>query len=118
MKFLLDQNLSPQTTRFLRRLGLESTDIRDVGLSGKEDDVIYDYARKGGFVLITYDHDFIYKYIFQKNLEGLILIRLHPQTLEETHNLLKMFFSSVELKQIENSIVVVERHRFRIRKVK
>ena len=118
MKFLLDQNLSPHTTLFLRSLGFNAIDIREVGLSGKEDDEIYVYAVLHKYIIITFDHEFAYKYIFRKDLEGLIIIRLHPQTLHNIHEILKQFFGSVNQDKMSKSISVLERGKFRIRKIK
>ncbi len=39
VKFLLDQNLSPQTADFLRELGWTTKDIRELGKSGASDPV-------------------------------------------------------------------------------
>jgi len=118
MKFLLDQNLSPQTALFLKNLGLEAIDVREVGLSGKEDDEIYAYAVRHKCIIITFDHEFAYKYISRGDLEGLIIIRLHPQTIYNIHELLKQFFGSVGQDKIAKSISVLERSKFKIRKIR
>lgn len=118
MKLLLDQNLSPKTTTFLRGLKLEAKDLREVGLIGADDQRIYEFARAQGFVLVTYDTDFSRRYVFGKDLPGLILLRVHPQTLEILHPVLKDFFSKVQPSQLQDTIAVVERHRYRLRKLK
>lgn len=118
MKFLLDQNLSPQTALFLKFLGINAVDVREVGLGGKEDDEIYAYAVRHRCVIITFDHEFAYKYMFRGDLEGLIIIRLHPQTLHNIHEILKHFFESVDKDKILKSISVLERGKFRMRKIK
>lgn len=118
MKFLLDQNLSPQTALFLKTLGIDAIDVREVGLSGKEDDEIYDYAVLHKCVIITFDHEFAYKYVFRGDLEGLIIIRLHPQTIYNIHELLKQFFENIPQDKMAKSICVLERGKFRIRKIK
>ncbi len=117
MRFLLDQNVSPQTLLFLKSLGIDVLDVRGVGLKGKDDDLIYEYALQHKLVIITYDHEFDYKYVSRKDLDGLILLRVHPQTLEILHPILKKFFDTVDIKKIEKCIVVIERHRCRMRKV-
>ena len=118
MKFLLDQNLSPHTVLFLKTLGIDAIDVRKVGLSGKEDDEIYAYAVRHKYVIITFDHEFAYRYMFRGDLEGLIIIRLHPQTLHNIHEILKQFFEGVDKDKILKSISVLERGKFRIRKIK
>lgn len=117
MKFLLDQNLSPQTTQFLRQLGITVIDVREVGLDGKSDQEIYDYALLNKLVIITFDHEFGYTYLARKDLEALVILRLHPQTKERIHRLLEQFFAKIDEQKTRKSIVVIERHRVRIRKV-
>ena len=109
--------MSPQTTLFLKSISVEAVDIRDVGLSGKPDDIIYAYAVKHNFILITYDLEFSRMYLSGRNLKGLILLRVHPQTKELVHDVLKKVFTTVPESQMKKSIVVVERHRVRIRKI-
>jgi predicted nuclease of predicted toxin-antitoxin system len=118
MKFLLDQNLSPRTTAFLRRLGLEVKDVRDVGLWGATDQDIYAFAKSEGFILVTYDVDFSRRYISDKGLPGLILLRVHPQTIEVLHPVLEDFFTKVGLQQLQSTITTIENHRYRLRKLR
>lgn len=118
MKLLLDQNLSPKTTAFLRRLKLNAKDVRAVGLMGADDQRIYEFAKAEGFILVTYDTDFSRRYVFGKDLAGLILLRVHPQTIEILHPVLKDFFSKVQPSQLQDTIAVVERQRYRLRKLK
>lgn len=118
MKFLLDQNLSPKTTRFLKTLGLDAHDMRDKGLGGASDEKIYEFAKKQDFILITYNSDFSRMYKTRKDLPGLILLRVHPQTIEILHPILKDFFLKLDISRLTNSISVIERHRYRIRRIK
>ena len=120
MKFFLDQNISPKTTAFLRSLGLNVTDVRETGLIGKADEEIYAYALQNKYVLVTFDKDFGYRYMAQRNLEGLIILRIHPQTLERVHPILEEFFTmkAKEAKNIKGNLIVLENVRYRIRKIK
>jgi predicted nuclease of predicted toxin-antitoxin system len=117
LRFLLDQNLSPRTTQYLRELGLDAQDVREVGLTGKSDDVVYEYALKNRFVLITFDHEFGPLFISRRDLEGLIIVRIHPQTLDRVHKAFKEFFAKVTDEQIKHNLVVIEEYRFRIKKM-
>jgi predicted nuclease of predicted toxin-antitoxin system len=118
VKFLLDQNLSPKTKGFLQEMGIDVKDVRDVGLTGAPDEQVYAFAKAEEFMVVTYNSDFSRKYIFEKDLPGLILLRVHPQTVEVLHPVLKDFFSKISPEQIQHSIAVVERHRYRLRKLK
>ena len=58
MKFLLDQNLSSRVVQAIEDLFPGSTHVRDVGLDRSDDDDVWDFARDGGFVLVSKDADF------------------------------------------------------------
>ena len=92
-KFLVDENLSPKTTQFLRGLGLDVTDVSEANLRGKSDDKIYKYALEKKLILITFDHEFGYFY-------------LHS-------------FETIKRREIiiRKSIIILEKSRFRIRRI-
>ena len=58
LKFLIDENLSWRVAEALQKLGIDALHIKDVGLQGKEDEIIMDYAIKENRVLLTQDSDF------------------------------------------------------------
>ena len=118
MKFLLDQNISPRTASHLKSIGLDAAHINEFGMGGASDEEIYKFAADKKFILVTFDHEFSYRFISDRRLPGLVLLRVHPQTLEILHPVLEDFFKKIKLSEIENSIVVVERDRFRIKKIK
>jgi len=118
LKLLLDQNLSPTTAQFLNDIGLEAYDIRKKGLSGASDEQIYAHAVKENLILVTFDITFSRRYISERDLVGLILLRVHPQTTEILHPVLADFFSRFPESKLSGCIAVVERHRYRVRKLK
>lgn len=58
MKLLFDENLSGNLPRALADLFPESADVLRLGLGGAADEVIWEYARTGGFVFVTKDDDY------------------------------------------------------------
>jgi predicted nuclease of predicted toxin-antitoxin system len=118
LRLLLDQNLSPTTARFPRNIGLEAHDIRERGLSGASDEQVYAHAAKENLILVTFDITFSRRYISGRDLPGLILLRIHPQTTEVLHPVLADFFSRFGESKLRGCIAVVERHRYRVRKLK
>lgn len=58
MKFLFDQNLSFKLCRRLADIFPESEQIRLLGMAEADDRSIWDYAKAGGFVLVSQDVDF------------------------------------------------------------
>jgi predicted nuclease of predicted toxin-antitoxin system len=59
MKLLFDQNLSFKLCRLLNDLFPDSSQVRLLGLERADDRAIWDYAKANGFVLITFDADFV-----------------------------------------------------------
>jgi len=58
MKLLFDENLSPNLPRLVRTDFPGSEHVREIGLKGRTDEDIWNYARVNGFTLISKDRDF------------------------------------------------------------
>lgn len=58
MKLLADENLPSRLVQDLADLFPESEHVNLAGLSGGSDEIIWEYAKSGGFVFITKDKDF------------------------------------------------------------
>mgnify|MGYP005860935645 CR=1 FL=1 len=58
MKLLFDQNLSPWLCHNLADWFPDSVHVREVGLRDADDAVIWDYAAKHSYAIITKDADF------------------------------------------------------------
>jgi predicted nuclease of predicted toxin-antitoxin system len=77
VKFLLDQNVSPEV-----RIGADTGDaimtvhVRSVGLASAADEEVLEYARREGFVLVSQDTDFT-NLLFREHADrpSLILLR-------------------------------------------
>ena len=54
-KFVIDEDMPRSTAEFLRKHSYEALDIRDYGLRGSNDDVIYQFAQENESTLITGD---------------------------------------------------------------
>jgi len=93
--------------------------VNEIGLKGESDAEIYEYSKEKKYALITFDHEFGLEYISRKDLDCLIIIRIHPQTREIVHPALEKFFSRVKTGEIQISghLVTIERNRIRLRKV-
>jgi predicted nuclease of predicted toxin-antitoxin system len=58
MKLLLDENLSFRLVRVLQLHFPDTKHVKEIGLSGAEDLIIWDYARSHGFTIVSKDADF------------------------------------------------------------
>ena len=58
MRLFFDQNLSPRLVAILADLHGGSTHVRDEGLQKADDDTVWAYAIRQGFVIVSKDADF------------------------------------------------------------
>jgi predicted nuclease of predicted toxin-antitoxin system len=58
MKFLFDQNISFRVTNKFKDTFPESRQVRELSLEDKSDREIWDYAKREGFTIVTFDADF------------------------------------------------------------
>lgn len=58
MRLLFDENLSPRLAQRLAAAFPESRHVDDVGLHGRADAELWNYAGQHGFVLVSKDNDF------------------------------------------------------------
>lgn len=68
MKLLLDENLSRRIVPFLLDSFPGTTQVALAGLEAANDQAIWDYAKSGGYVIVTKDDDFL----------GLLSLLGHP----------------------------------------
>lgn len=59
MKLPFDENLSPELPGLLARLFPLSAHVRDLGLVGADDSILWNAAVQQGFALATKDDDFV-----------------------------------------------------------
>ncbi|MCF8358093.1 MAG: DUF5615 family PIN-like protein [Prolixibacteraceae bacterium] len=58
MKLLFDQNLSPKLAGFFSEKFDESKHLQDIDLDSAKDSIVWEFARKEGFTIVTKDNDF------------------------------------------------------------
>ena len=58
MKLLFDQNLAPSLVARLAKLFPGSMHVREAGLATADDAAVWEYAKAGGFAILSKDADF------------------------------------------------------------
>lgn len=61
MKLLLDQNLSQRLVQRLAAHFPDSKHVKDFGLTGDDDEAIWQFAAEMGFLLVSKDADFLHR---------------------------------------------------------
>ncbi len=59
MKLLFDQNISPKIVKQLEDIFPDAKQVRHLGLENASDIQIFEYAKKNGFAIVTFDSDFV-----------------------------------------------------------
>jgi len=113
--FLADECVSNQTVIFLEKLGCNVTKVQDIGLEGKEDEVIFKYAQERNITLVTYDRGFgnIRKYAPSSH-NGIIVIKVYNlASLKNCHEVLKKLLEKE--KRFKGTLFVVNEKKYRKR---
>jgi predicted nuclease of predicted toxin-antitoxin system len=58
LRFLIDEDVPRSTARLLREAGVDAVDVRDVGLKGKSDQEVFEFAQREDRLLISCDLGF------------------------------------------------------------
>ena len=59
MSILFDQNISPRMVKHLSNAFPEVKHVRQVGLEDASDALIFEFAKKNKFTIVTFDSDFV-----------------------------------------------------------
>jgi predicted nuclease of predicted toxin-antitoxin system len=115
MKFLLDVNMPRSTKAALDQRGFDAVAVRDILPPATPDSVIYDLAKQEGRLLVTRDHDFLNILLYPPaQTPGIIVVKTQHLTARAINALLCDFLSRVTEPQIQNTLVVLEPHRYRV----
>ncbi len=119
MKFFLDENLSYSTVEVFKKLGFSVEHVRDVKLQGATDKEIASYAKSIKAILVTKDVEFGSIVLYPPGSHfGVIILRLpHQSTSEDINAALGKFLKTIDCSSLVNSITVIEKGRYRKRKV-
>lgn len=118
MKFLADECIYIATIRLLRDLGYDVITIKELNLNSLSDEKVLGLAKKENRLLVTFDQDFgnIFKFPLG-TYPGIIIIKVKPQTIENTNSLLQKFLKKTSPKIISKALVVIDKKKTRIRKL-
>ena len=117
MKLLADENISPNSVASLRNLGFDIIHVREIGLRGKPDEEVMDYAMKEDRVLVTIDSDFadIRKYPPGTH-GGIIRMRLKFCSARAVSACLELLLKALSEKDVKGNLVVTDGEKYRIRR--
>jgi predicted nuclease of predicted toxin-antitoxin system len=78
-RILVDENVTWKIREWLKQQGFDTINVSEMGLKGKKDQVIAEYAAKNNLIILTLDTDFAQIYHNSpKGTLGVIVIRANP----------------------------------------
>jgi predicted nuclease of predicted toxin-antitoxin system len=118
MRFLVDMPLSPGLAKWLRDQGHDALHASEIGLQRASDATIIAHAAQGARTLVTADLDYPRLLSLAQTTEpSLILFRDGDWTEVSVVARMGQVLAALSERDIEQSIVVVERNRLRRRRL-
>ena len=105
---IIDEDLPRKLGESLKKLGWETKDVRDSGLSGRPDKEIISFAKECKAVLFTADKEFsnIFKYP-PKDYYGIVLLNFPNEvSIEFLINETEKALAKIPLKDLKGSFVL------------
>lgn len=116
--FLVDEDMPRSTARALRKAGHRAEDVRDVGLRGRSDAEVFDYAQRRGTILVTQDREFANLIKFPLGSHrGIIVLRV-PNEFSTSRVNRELLGALAELqdRDLTENLLIVQPGRFRLRR--
>lgn len=115
---LLDQNVPKAVATWLRELRppWDVHHATEVGLAGRSDREVFDWAQAHQAIIITFDEDFADRRSFPVGGHyGVVRLRVWPTTIEETQDALERLLGEVSISELSGALVIVGPTRIRVR---
>jgi predicted nuclease of predicted toxin-antitoxin system len=96
MRLLFDHNLSHKLVRRLADAFADSTQTKLLGFNRADDQVIWEYARQNGFVVVTLDKDFADLSFIRGAPPKVIWLRCGNSTVVEVERLLRANLKAIQ----------------------
>jgi predicted nuclease of predicted toxin-antitoxin system len=91
--------------------------VKEVGLQGASDDVIFQWAQRNLSIVITFDEDFADARMYPAGLHaGVVRLRTWPTTIENTETALGRLLDSVAEEDLPGSLVIIDDAKIRVRR--
>ncbi len=115
LQWLVDENVAPAVTAFLRRRGVDVLDVKEQGWFGSTDAELLTRARQSDRVILTYDADFGALLRLRRRHPGIVIVRLRHLQAQRVIAALDNFLKKHAVKALTNLVVVIGESRIRFR---
>lgn len=119
MKFLIDECVLGKTTRLLKESGFSVVTIQELGKISVTNGTVVNIANKEKSVIITNDLDFGNLILYPLGGHGGVIV-LRPrldtvEAIDDVHRVLLRLLKELKPSEIEKSLIIVERNKYRRR---
>ena len=119
MLFLTDANVFVPIVEGLRHLGHDVFDLKQEGLEKLSDTEVFQLAQEHRRILITMDKDFSSILLYPPTSHyGIIVTKLYQLKVDEATRLFLDAVQALKPDDIQGNLVIIDRHKIRIRKEK
>ena len=118
LHILVDQNMPVEVADWLRakRLHWKVQHVKQVGLDGKSDTVLYAWAQKHRAIILTFDEDFADARFYPLgHHHGVIRLRIWPTSSEEAKSGLTRLLEKIPDENLIGSLIIIDTNKIRIR---
>jgi len=118
MKGVIDEDLPRSFGTVIESLGFEVFDVRDIGLRGKSDEDIFNFAVKNKAVLFSADLGFSNVLSFPLGSHsGIVILRFPNEiSIETTNEISKKLLSKFSEEDFEGNLIIISPSGVRIRR--
>ena len=117
MRIKLDENLSNTHTEFLRQAGYDTDRVTDEGLSGAEDQRVWQQVCAEGRFFITLDLDFSdVRQFIPGTHPGILLLRPRNRSSQAILEVLEKILREYSMESFQGCLVVADEQQTRIRR--
>lgn len=115
MKFKLDENFGPASSRVFQQRGLDFHTVHAEGLTGADDPTVLAAAIAEGRVLVTMDHDFGNVLAYPpESTSGVVVVSLPGRVSRRLlASVLESFLEACENQELRGKLWIVEPGRIR-----
>lgn len=120
MKLLIDECVLGKTAELLKRNGFSIITLQELGKTSVTNGAVIKISKKQKSVIVTNDLDFGNLIMYPLGSHpGIIVLRPRldtPQAIDDVHKILLRLLREVKPQDIEKSLIIIDRNKYRIRK--
>lgn len=116
-RLFIDQNVRLEVAAALRAEGHVVIHASEAGLARRDDEILLRWANERSLAVVTFDVDFAERaYWAADPHEGIIRLRLEPQTPAHVLPVLREFLKAYPPETLKNALVILTEKKVRVRR--